>query len=625
MKPTILSSSPFSKLIVPLVLVLSLAAGVPARCEDSVIQLDRYLQSEKWEQAAELARKLDEDSNVPSDLTLRHARLARALQNAGDLKRAAEFFQRSVLSLDRPQAASLNDDKRALVRLAAATVLKQSNQFSAAIKALAPVLQNKPSASQLRSAVEIYIQIGNAALASGSHVIAQESYAIAAQHADDEAAPTAMLGEGWALAIQGGNPLQAAKKLAAFIDRFPKHEDAARAARACAECLRQAKRTDDAQVMLADLLERWPNSQAAFEVVKGHSKLAVDLVPPAVSKWILRRAEQGRVDQWDANLTTLGLTIAAQANHTQAWSNLAKRLAQIDKTGQATADALALLINIDKAGDAETLAAQFISGQELSHLTVSARESACRWAGRNEKWSLLSLAAESEAPETDSSQRSVGIERLFAEALTQTGKNKQALAWWNCVVDRRGVREFGTLLRCAEAEIAIGEEVATAQKRVEAARKSANNDAYQLTLVDLLDAELSIRRTKFNDARALLERVVRSAEAGPALRGRAQWLIGETHYLQQKFVDAIEAYRRVEGIDSSGTWVSASLLQAGKSFEQLGRTRDATVCYGHLLQRFADSIHARVAASRLAAINPEDATKKQPNTTDPSPNTTIRR
>ncbi len=86
---------------------------------------------------------------------------------------------------------------------------------------------------------------------------------------------------------------------------------------------------------------------------------------------------------------------------------------------------------------------------------------------------------------------------------------------------------------------------------------------------------------------------------------RAQWLIGETHYLQQEFADAIEAYRRVEGIDPGGMWVSAALIQAGKSFEQLGRTREAAVCYGNLLSRFADTSHAELARRRLAAISPD--------------------
>jgi TolA-binding protein len=125
-----------------------------------------------------------------------------------------------------------------------------------------------------------------------------------------------------------------------------------------------------------------------------------------------------------------------------------------------------------------------------------------------------------------------------------------------------------------------------------------------VTLVDLLEAELAIRRSRFDEARSLLEKVVRGVEIDTGLRGRAQWLIGETHYLQHHFANAIDAYRSVEGVDPTGPWVAASMIQAGKAFEQLGRTREAAVCYGNLLGRFADSPHADSARRRMAAINP---------------------
>jgi TolA-binding protein len=134
-----------------------------------------------------------------------------------------------------------------------------------------------------------------------------------------------------------------------------------------------------------------------------------------------------------------------------------------------------------------------------------------------------------------------------------------------------------------------------------------------------LDAELAIRRLQFDQARSLLENVVRAGETEAGLRGRAQWMIGETYYLQQDFADAIDAYRRVEGIDPQGVWVSAALIQAGKSFEQLGRTREAAVCYGHLIGRFADTAHATLARRRLAAIAPDH----QPS--NPHSSGTIRR
>jgi TolA-binding protein len=111
---------------------------------------------------------------------------------------------------------------------------------------------------------------------------------------------------------------------------------------------------------------------------------------------------------------------------------------------------------------------------------------------------------------------------------------------------------------------------------------------------------------QFDRGRALLEQVVRAPGAETDLRGRAQWMIGETFFMQEKFSEAIAAYRQVEAISGSDEWTAASLVQAGKSFEQLGRTREATMCYSTLVSRFGNSPHAGGARRRLAAMTSGD-------------------
>ena len=85
-------------------------------------------------------------------------------------------------------------------------------------------------------------------------------------------------------------------------------------------------------------------------------------------------------------------------------------------------------------------------------------------------------------------------------------------------------------------------------------------------------------------------------------------MIGETYYMQRKFLQAIEEYRKVDLLVSDGIWIAASMVQAGKSFEQLGRTQEAKVCYSILVRQFADSDHAPLAERRLAALNSDSST-----------------
>jgi TolA-binding protein len=571
----------------------------------SVQQLDRLVSASELDNAVTVARALELQAELQLDLTLPLARLARALERAEDLGLAAEFYQRSVDASTRPAAATLAAGKANLLRLAAGTLLTRTNRLAEAVAALRPLLADDGVATeeQQQIAVSICLRIGAMALSRGDNVTASEAYALALSRAGENQRVTAMLGDAWVTALRNEDPLEAARKLSAFIENYPQHADAAQAARASAECFQRAGHNEDAAETQAKLLQIWPDSESARAVVREHCKPAVDFVPAPVRDWLIRKANAKELEDFDASMTTLGISVATQQNELRAWTNLVNHLAATDQSGQATSDLLVALVDAGKQAEAERLATLVIAPLEDAVVTAGVREAACRWAGRTLRWSMLAFASESEMPEQPNSSRSIAVETLFAEALMQTGRIEEARRWWDHLVDARQVDRFSTLLRCAEAETAVGFDASRSAQRIAAARQSAGDDRFNISLVDLLEAELSVRRTEFDQARALLENVIRSSEAVASVRGRAQWLIGETHYLQQQFHEAIEAYRRVEGIDPQGDWVSLSILQAGKSFEQLGRTREAAVCYGNLLRRFSGSSHAEHARRRLASIN----------------------
>lgn len=588
------------------VLLLAVVAAPVLSVAAESSPLDELIASGNLEAAADHARAVVGKADPATDWTLPLARLARAFQQVGEPKAAAEFYQRAVVASQQPAATSLTPGKLVVIQLAAASALTQTGNLADATDAVTMILADTSAASdpQRQWAVATCLQLGAAALSSGDLTTASAAYNLAVTHAGEPDQATARLGAAWAAAVTQTKPSEAAERLADFVRRYPDHTDASRAARACAECLKQAGREHDAQLMLADLLQRWPDSQAAWEIVRSQSRLSVGEVPSTVRTWILDRAGTGDLDRFDAETTVLGMLIAGDENDLAAAANLARHLVSIDDSGQSTSDVLAAWARQDKPGEAERFAATLIASDHETNVTPAAREAACRWAGRHEHWSLLALASETENPEQSSSNRTVAVERLFAESLMQLGRTVEASRWWNHLVDSRKVTDFATLLRCAEAETCVGDDASLAEQRIGLARAAAGENRFQVTLVDMLAAELAVRRSKFDDARALLENIIRSSETEAGLRGRAQWLIGETHYLQHHFSEAIESYRRVEGIDPGGQWVSPSLLQAGKAFEQLGRTREAAVCYGNLVGRFADSPHAQMARQRLAAIDP---------------------
>ena len=581
----------------------------PARegqsAEGDAAKLDQLSSEQSWDASIKLARSITTDPNQDEDLTFALARLARGLQNDGQLTAAVEFYQLAVTASELPTASELNASNKHLVRLAASEVMVQSQNITSAIELLDPLL--KPDSGireqQKKIAVWVLLRAGSASLSRGSFMEASSAYAIALRHADPQQRPIAFLGDAWATAVRNEKSSDAVRKLSSFVDQYPDHKDAPNAARGCAQCLKQLGRDADSTAMLSDLLNRWPDSSAALAVVRSHCGLSPALIPSSVQFWLMTKAKANDLKSFDPSTTMLGLMIAAEQSELIAWGNLSDHLASTDTTGQTTSDVLRQLQSQDHGSDAEQLAVQFISPTVARPVTPAAREAACRWAGRTSRWSMLAVASETEDLSTVDPTRSLSVERLFAEALTQTGQTKQAHAWWVHLTDVRLTEDFRILIRCAETETAYGNDADKAEERITAARNAAGDNATSITLVNMLDSELAIRRSQFDEARGILEQVIRSSETAAELRGRAQWLIGETWYMQRQYKHAIDAYRKVEAIDTSGTWVAASFLQAGKAFEHLGGTKEATLCYVTLLNRFPETQYAGPAQNRLAALS----------------------
>jgi tetratricopeptide (TPR) repeat protein len=405
--------------------------------------------------------------------------------------------------------------------------------------------------------------------------------------------------------------------LADFAAEFPEHPDAGQAVAMAAACWRRADQPRESNEMLAELIRGWPNlSLTAEQVLRalkrtaaGESAAVDDSraeaedapLAPVLRQWV---AVEGTPQRWP--LALVGEVLARYGGRLPAarFDFLLQRLAGEDVTGQQTADLLVRL-GPSRAGLAEQVGT-FLISDAFATTAPMARESACRWAGRTGRWSMLALAADSIDEPSVTPDRTPHVDRLFAEALTRTGRSRRAMRWWALLVDGHEARDFATRLRCAETALEHGA-LAEAKQRVAQAEAALDaGDAASRTareaFLQLLQGDLAVRQVDFELARRLYESVVRSPASPSRLRARAQWMIGETYFLQRQFGQAIEAYRRVEGLDAAEGYVAASLVQAGKSFEQLGRTQQAEVCYGTLLGRFADSPHATEARRRLAAL-----------------------
>ena len=84
------------------------------------------------------------------------------------------------------------------------------------------------------------------------------------------------------------------------------------------------------------------------------------------------------------------------------------------------------------------------------------------------------------------------------------------------------------------------------------------------------------------------------------LAGNAQYWIGECYYSQRRFVEAAEAFARVEAVYPASRKVPASLLKKGLSFAELKRMPEAQAALQRILEKYAQSEEATKARERLA-------------------------
>jgi TolA-binding protein len=125
---------------------------------------------------------------------------------------------------------------------------------------------------------------------------------------------------------------------------------------------------------------------------------------------------------------------------------------------------------------------------------------------------------------------------------------------------------------------------------------------------DYLLGRCLMAQARFNEARQAFDRVLRSADGGQSeTAAMAQWMIGETHFHQKSYGEAIKAYYRVERLFAYPRWQAAALLQSGKCRELRGEFPEAVKLYAQLLKDYPDTPFSEEASQRLRAAQKRTA------------------
>lgn len=499
-----------------------------------------------------------------------------------------------------------------------------TGQLELAIEQLPLLAEQAPQAKPI--AMEQALTLGGIALRSERTATAKTAFELYLTLAPEgERASDASLGAAWAATMGAESPAQAETRIATFIAKFPQHPDVPHAMAAHARLLESLGEPARANQVRIDLLKAHPANEAVPAMLEDFARSTPGPWPePLREAWLARldRCAKASDDFLVSPAIWPKIFVAAFADtDDRLWQTAVQALLVADREGSLTFDLLQTVSN-SEPHIAEHLAVDLLarlliapnadSSTKAAGLspevpgTISAPmgcDAACRWAGSTERWSLLALVADQLEPPTidKTPARGLVIDRLLAESLMQTRRAHDAARWWEAIVETHHCQDFETTLRAAETAVAYGS-IDAAKRYLTKAQVAAVGRAFETSLVQILEAELAVRGARMDEARGILERLARDPAIAAELKPRTQWMIGETYFLQERFTEAIDAYRRVDSLDPDSDWAVVAMLQSGKAFEKLGLQRDAATCYTALLTRFPTSPHVEQARARLAQI-----------------------
>lgn len=120
---------------------------------------------------------------------------------------------------------------------------------------------------------------------------------------------------------------------------------------------------------------------------------------------------------------------------------------------------------------------------------------------------------------------------------------------------------------------------------------------------DYLLARCAVARIEFAEAIRLLQQVIDApAAADKEAFARASWMLGEVHFLQRNYPQAVKAYAQVAQLDAFPQWQARALLQSAKCHELQGDGHAAIADYKRAAELSQQPEIAQTAAQRMAVI-----------------------
>lgn len=188
---------------------------------------------------------------------------------------------------------------------------------------------------------------------------------------------------------------------------------------------------------------------------------------------------------------------------------------------------------------------------------------------------------------------------MEAESLFKQSKYADALPLYQQVKKPSG-KDFAALamLHAAQAQAQLKQWQASLATLAQATRQFSDSEHLPEMLCEEAWAKQNLRQT--DEALKLYEEVTAKSEAEVA--ARARFLIGEIYFEKKNHTEAIRNFFKAAYGYGYPRWQANAHYEAGRCFEELGKTDLAVKSYQEVTEHFPDSNKAALAKGRLNAL-----------------------
>jgi TolA-binding protein len=218
------------------------------------------------------------------------------------------------------------------------------------------------------------------------------------------------------------------------------------------------------------------------------------------------------------------------------------------------------------------------------------------------------LPSDAELTQLSEAQQ-VAVRFSRAEAAAQAGKNSMALTdlqWLSSYAAKahteRNRPQWAVTVALRQCELLLKTKDYGKLTKAVAEAKKHFGSFERLHEFDYLLARAAMQQIDFVQARTHLKAITEATGKDLSAAARAQWMLGETYFMEQNFSEAISAYKPVTELDQPQSWQTLALLQTAKCFELLNQASDALEAYRRVVKVTKDEKFRQEANTRIEVI-----------------------